>query len=553
MKDAEITILETRLRTDLRLKNEDYFLFHAPANERGHFGIMVGFAKTHAFAFHDDGKPHAKGWFDESHFAIIAADPRLLILRVCNEFFKTIIIAAHAPHTGAPMEDIDAFWQLVDQQIGSKYDSWPKLLLADVNCRVGDVPNQHIGAHGAETSCPKSDAFCQFIAADLHQGPTGTWKHPNGTWTRNDLIGVPFDWPFASCLSWTDIETDFSLSRDDHRPARVCLRWSNVARSQTLDFKKTKQCPPHMCTDALQTLLAAQINQCQPDVHSHFGQLQAALASCTRYAEPLHFRKPHKAHMTSQTWELVCAKRKWRANLARCHRLQSRTSLQLIFTAWRHGIHGICFQQEAHAFDDILTQLDRDIAIALSNFRSLGRFVTQATRKDDIEFYQTLAQESLKWSGPSEARQFWKVLRRSLPKFRQRRRSFDPLSIEPLEDQWMPHFMQLETGEQKEPADLLQECHARQRQLPPAQTQLSIMDLPSLMQLEDVLRQTKPHKATDATGHDALPSVLFRTYACEMAEAFFPFLLKMMVWQQEPIAGKGGPLAVIHKKGSHLV
>ena len=34
---------------------------------------------------------------------------------------------------------------------------------------------------------------------------------------------------------------------------------------------------------------------------------------------------------------------------------------------------------------------------------------------------------------------------------------------------------------------------------------------------------------------------------------FFPLLLKMMVWQQEPFAGKGGPLAVIHKKGNHLV
>ena len=368
------------------------------------------------------------------------------------------------------------------------------------------------------------------------KGPTGTWKHPNGTWTRNDLIGIPFNWRLASCLSWTDIEMDFSLSKDDHIPARVCLRWSTVARSQTPAFKKTKQCPPHMCTDALQNLLADQSNQCHLDVHTHFGQLQTALASCTRYTEPLHFRKPYKAHMTPQTWELVCAKKEWRANLARRHRLQKRTSLQLIFAAWRHGIHGVCFQQEAQSFDDILTQLDRDIAFALFNFRSLGTLVTP--------------QESSRWLGPSEARHFWQVLRRSLPKFRQRRRGFDPLSVELLEDQCLPHFMQLETGEQKEPVELLKECHRRQRQLPPEQTQLSISDVPSLMQLEDVLRQTKSHKAT---GYDVIPSVLFHTHACEMAETFFPLLLKMMVWQQEPIAGKGGPLAVIHKKGNHFV
>ena len=41
------------------------------------------------------------------------------------------------------------------------------------------------------------------------------------------------------------------------------------------------------------------------------------------------------------------------------------------------------------------------------------------------------------------------------------------------------------------------------------------------MQLEDVLRQTKPHKAT---GYDQLPSVLFRNHACDLAEAFFPLV-----------------------------
>ena len=76
------------------------------------------------------------------------------------------------------------------------------------------------------------------------------------------------------------------------------------------------------------------------------------------------------------------------------------------------------------------------------------------------------------------ARNFWQTLRRSLPKFRQRRQGFDPLNIEPLEDQWMPHFMQLEVGEARSPVDVLQECHRRQCQTKPAQTQLSITELP---------------------------------------------------------------------------
>ena len=563
LKQAEISVFafqETRLRTDLKLRHEDFILFHAPANDRGHFGIMVGIAKTQAFAFHDNGKPHDQGWLEESQIAVIAAEPRLLILRVCNEFLKVIIVAAHAPHTGAAIEDIEDYWQRIDRHIGSKYSSWPKLLLADANSRVGDSPNNHIGPHDAERSCPKSDAFSHFVAqqhlflpatfADIHEGPSGTWKHPNGTWTRNDFIGVPFEWPLTQCLSWTDIEMDFSLTKDDHRPARALLRWPAATKSQNLQAQRIKACPAQLCPNAIKSLLADPINQSAIDVHTHFGILQDSLASCTRSTEPLHFRKPQKPHMTSTTWELVCAKKKWRSNLARCQRLQTRTTMHLLFAAWRHGIRGICFKQEAHSFDAILSQLDRDVAIALHNFRTLGIQVTQATRRDDIVFYQNLAQESSRWLGPSETRQFWKVLRRSLPRFRQRRRGFDPLSIEPLEDQWMPHFTQLEVGEQMHPAELLHECHERQRQTAPAQTHFDIAELPSLMQLEDVLRQTKPHKAT---GHDSLPSVLFRNHACDLAEAFFPLLLKMMVWQQEPFAGKGGPLAVIHKKGNHLV
>lgn len=233
MKIAGITIFafqETRLRTTLRLQNEDYFLFHARATERGLFGTMIGFTKKQAMAFSSEGNPHTRGWFDESHFAVITAEPRLMIVRVSCPFFKCIVIAAHAPHSGAANAEIEAYWQHVDHHIPPKYDQWPKLLLADANCRIGDAPNQHIGPHGAENSCPKSDAFCQFVAAQqmflpatfdaFHQGPSGTWRHPNGTWTRNDLIGIPLDWPLSLCNSWIDMDIDFSLCKDDHRPAR---------------------------------------------------------------------------------------------------------------------------------------------------------------------------------------------------------------------------------------------------------------------------------------------------------------------------------------------
>jgi hypothetical protein len=109
----------------------------------------------------------------------------------------------------------------------------------------------------------------------------------------------------------------------------------------------------------------------------------------------------------------------------------------------------------------------------------------------------------------------------------------------------MPHFCQLEVGKVTTPSKLLADCHSRQSQTAIQQRTFDIADLPSIRQLEDVLRQTPAGKAT---GYDVLPSLLFRQYPCELAEMFLPPMLKLCVWQHEPIAGKGGQLAVIHKK-----
>ena len=560
LHEADVSIFafqETRLRSKLRLRNDDFFLFHSPANDKGHYGVLVGFSKDSSCVLDESQRAHPQGQFAENDFAVLAAEPRLLILRVSNAFLKCILIAAHAPHSGATDLEIDTYWQRVSNQVPAKYDQWPKLLLADANCRFGQTPNRHIGSHGAEPHSGKGDAFEHFVAAqqlflpatfaDLHRGPTGTWKHTNGCWTRNDIIGLPFDWPFSLCQSWTDVELDFSLTKDDHRPARVHVQWPTQMRCPGRSRYKTRKCPPHFDIDALTQLCATMPNICQVDVHTHFGQLSSSIAACTRFPSGQMAAKPHRPNMTRATWDLVCAKRKWRSALAKCQKLQNTSFLQIFFAAWRHAQAGASFDAPLREFDCLLAQLDFDVATALHQFRRHGKAVVQALRADDVGFYSQLAQESSHWLGPSDARRFWKVLRRSLPKFRLRRQGFDPLCIESLEDQWLPHFCQLEVGEPVDPAVLLDSCHKRQLDKPPAQRRFCTSDLPSLLQLEDVLRQTQPNRAT---GFDTLPSILFHEHPCALAELFFPLLLKILTWQHESLAGKGGPLAVLHKKGS---
>ena len=553
---------ETRLRTSMRLHSPDYFLWHAPANCRGQFGILLGFAKQQPFAFQSDGKPHAQGCFDDNDFAVVAADPRFMIIKVHAQCLKCILVAVHAPHSGADFDTIEMFWQQVRQAIPKKYDGWLRLLLVDANCRFGDCPNQHIGDHDFEISTAKSEAFCQFVATQnlfipasfstCHTGPSGTWCHPNGDWTRNDVIGVDMAWPLLTCRSWTDTHIDVSLQKDDHRPACVSIMWHSES-VQTRSRKGMPKCPPKFCAEALAALKTQQASHdwFDTDVHTHFHALQHELAACTRRENNCLQKHPRKTTMSADTWALVCTKRKWRKNLADCQTLQKRTYLQAIITSWKyvclHGGDDACQQNAAAEFDDILTQLAVDVATALHQFRSYGAQVTKALRHDDARFFDSLAQESSHWLGPQHARELWRTLRRSIPKFRQRRTGYDPLKIDALDDQWLPHFCQLETGQPVTHSQLLENCHQRQLQTPVQQKHFAIADLPTISQLEDVLRQTPAGKAT---GFDLLPSQLFRQNPCELADLFFPLLLKMYIWQHEPIAGKGGQLAVIHKKGS---
>lgn len=555
---------ETRLRTNVRLQHPDYHLWHSPANHKGQFGMMLGFAKKQPVAFNHDGTPHQKGWLEEQALSVVAADPRFLIIKVQSCFFRCIVVAAHAPHSGAEQEVIEAFWNSVAHAMPNKFDDWPKLLLADANCRFGDCPNQHIGDHDAETSTPKSEAFSHFVVsqnlflpasfASCHSGPSGTWRHPNGEWTRNDVIGICASWPLLQCRSWVDTDIDVTLQKEDHRPARVLMEW-HVEDRCAHPIRRHPKCPAQFCTQALSTLKQDWMSHewMELDVHTHFHSLQHDLATCTRYPDQSFARAPKKRTMSEETWKLVCTKRNWRRNLAACQQLQHRTFLQAFLLTWKQASSRMTDRSAlscATEFDGIMKQLDVDIATALHQFRSFGRKVTHALRDDDANFYGSLAQESSQWLNPEQARQFWQVLRRNLPRFRQRRVGYDPLKIDALEDQWMPHFCQLEVGETTTPSQLLDECHSRQMQAAILQNTFDITDLPSIGQLEDVLRQTSAGKAT---GYDVLPSLLFRQHPCDLAELFFPLMFKMYVWQHEPIAGKGGQLAVIHKKGSPFV
>eukprot|EP00435_Cladocopium_sp_Y103_P071922 s444_g38.t1 len=120
-----------------------------------------------------------------------------------------------------------------------------------------------------------------------------------------------------------------------------------------------------------------------------------------------------------------------------------------------------------------------------------------------------------------------------------------PVTLERLNEQWLPHYEELEAGRATDPDTLLRDFVFMQalRRLD-APLQLSLAELPSLTQLEVAFRSISPDKST---GFNPFPSSLFHEAASGLGPVFHDLFLKEFLWQCEPIQAKGGPVAILPK------
>eukprot|EP00438_Fugacium_kawagutii_P036001 Skav228967 [mRNA] locus=scaffold671:117523:123045:- [translate_table: standard] len=550
---------ETRLRRTSTLHNDHYWLFHAPATENGHFGMMMGFSKDLSCGTADENLL----FFKQDDFAVIAHEPRLQIVKVHAAFLKCICINAHAPHTGHPESTIRTFWDHVLQAIPPRYRDWPTVLLTDANARIGSHPTETIGDWQKEAQCEKSESFVDFVSAcglwipstfeEFHRGEGGTWKHPTGVWKRNDYICLPTTWTLTSCCSWISGEIDASLEHEDHAAAVLSLCFNHpVARPGLVRFRGPRKLNMDMIDEQAVDNLKTFSVGAETDVHTHAAALEAAFQQCFVAKPQARTSIPRKQSLTAATWKLVCEKRDERKHLHRMQEVQRRTRLQLLFDCIRcekGAREEVDYEADTAAAiaagKQLLRHQDHLIAQSLSRFQALGRAVTRAVRQDDAAFFFELTRKAGDLLGPSDVKAFWKEIRRHLPRFKNRSLHPSHHVIDEHAGKWEPYFQQLELGHTIEGAELIADCHRDQLARPRAQDQFSWKDLPSLVELEDALRATQSDRAT---GLDPVPSAFMHRYPQAVAQATYDLLYKVTLWQSEPVTFKGGILGTIPKK-----
>eukprot|EP00435_Cladocopium_sp_Y103_P027444 s3048_g6.t1 len=111
-----------------------------------------------------------------------------------------------------------------------------------------------------------------------------------------------------------------------------------------------------------------------------------------------------------------------------------------------------------------------------------------------------------------------------------------PFQLETLEDQWLPHYQELEAGVSVSLEHLVGSCAAYQalRRLD-GPLEICLQDLPCLPHLEQAFRAISAGKAA---GYDRLPSDVFHRIAAPLASLHHDLFMKTFLWQPESIQAK---------------
>ena len=546
LHDLQITIFglqETRQRHCAQTHDPRYWLFRGPATDRGHLGVMVGFSRTIELV---EGI-----YFQEKDFALIDHSPRHLVIRVKNAVCHFICIVGHAPHKGATNDEIQDFWTMLTDSVPKRYESWPRLLLADANAHLGQEVCINVGDHQAEPMDEKDDYFLQFLCnedlwipstfQDCQVGAGHTWTHSGGKTHRLDYIGLPLNWRSCPVECWVEDQIDASVASLDHQAVAVSATIPGVGAAQMTSPVYKLQVPDDQSLPIMSQLPVRSLWRL--DAHTHAAQLQQHLCGHLQPARKKKENRPMKTTMSEATWQLVCQKKRCRHVLAQLNQEQRALQLKLFFKAWKHSEDTDTNQQFTKAMNDMLRQMDVPIAQTYAEFKRLGRQVTMALRKDDALFYRNMIAEVGEFVSPGQAKQLWKIVQRSLPKNKEKRKHAKPLALEKLEDQWIPHLEQMEVGCMTSTVELV--SHQMGCPCSPPSTSVDRSFMPTLFEVEDTIRAATRGKAT---GLDPLPSGFYKHHATSLARYYYALFLKLFTWSVEPLSWKGGVLHLIPKK-----
>ena len=435
-------------------------------------------------------------------------------------------------------EELAAWWTATSQSIPATVKTWPLVALLDANARVGSIESPSIGSRHAEEGNSSGAIFHEWLLQeDLilpqtmtshHEGESAAWWHSSGSSARLDYIAV------SSSLSSSWIRTrissvDLTMSKRDHAAVELDLMLNVWKADRSKPFKSGRAA----FAPGAKTLASTPWSM---NVHTHAAHLHDSIAA--RYAVQRQ-RLPRKRHLSEPTWQLIKWKQYHRRRQRQIQHDLQTDLLRACFSAWR--------TQHAHPLQENSWRClaRRQLTLHQLGHEVLCPKIVQAVRSDDARYYTDLAARTGEIAADEGLTGLWKQIKFILPRQQAKRRS-SLRCIGPECDEEAAHYCALEGGEPQDYPRLLAACHDAQRaKMTDAPLQISLLDIPTRLDIERAGHRAKPHKAP---GIDGLSLDDFRHRLPELSGELHHLTMKSWITGAEPAQHKGGLLWTITKK-----
>ena len=568
-----VGLQETRLREAATLPDRQFFMFHAPADDKGHHGVALWVSKDLPYATHDD-RPLK---FDMRHFTVVASEPRLIVVQISAPFLHLTVVVAHSPsEPPAPSGAAHRFWQVCKEVVARRPRSSDVLLLTDANARVGEFISDSVGDHAAEAESVTGTELHSFLAEmqlclpstfrECHVGDSHTWCSPQGQLFRIDYIGVPLGWPLDTVRThiWYDFEA--LHVRDDHWPLVMHATFSvGRAPAGSVHYARKAvrpplQAPPAEYVQALQGFSSRPETSWHVPVDEHYAHVVKSWTRIGSQHCPSTQHRAHQSYLNDGTLALIASRKAWRLHLRACKAQADSRLAAWALAGWRAGLQPASVAM--HSLGCYLFQARQVRAwmgqAAMMVFR-LGKVIRYRTKADRVSYLQNLAQQ-VTLADLKDPRQLFQRVRRAFPQAKaSRRSSFQPLpavldstgqlanSTTDRLECWRSHFSRQEAGEAVAHADYAGHLRTQRLRNSPPGPVFDIRCVPSLMSVEQTVVGLPTGKAA---GYDGITGELLRLHGASSARVLMPIFAKSALSLQEPVEYRGGALVPLAKRAA---
>ena len=526
------------------------FLRMSTASDR-HWGVGIWISKTRG-ALQIEGQPWRIG---EADIRLILSTPRLLVVLLNKDDHKVVVVSGHCPHDAKHAEAVKFFDSL--QQAVAPYKQAHIILVGiDMN---GRPPSGVFGVTGG-LQCGEADrnghlavrTFEQLglwlpsTFAELHDGQSETYCHPQGTLHRIDFIAVGGSSAMLDVASQVCTNFDTGCERDDHWPVQLEFRCSIASGCPRRQVLRPRFDMDKLLTEEGRATMARELGKfrqpawtCHPDLHCQLVQDHFLEIMHRHFALPA--RRPRASFISQTTWALRDSK--LRLKLHGRHRRQLWSDLLVrAFMQWRDNAD--------YAVDQLVCRQGLLYQITSAAVGLATQRIKECVRQGKNSFLLELAgdpgrppgallrQAKAAGVGGAKAR----PVRRPLPQLCFKDGTLAD-SRQDRDDLWAGHFGAQELGTR-----MSTDAYLAQPQKPPHQDVVidwDIREIPSLLDVEQAFRAAPRRKSP---GLDSITGEMLRASPSAAAKVLWPLFAKAAAHISQPVQWRGGLLYEAYKQ-----